>query len=155
MNSRRRGLISLVLMCVLALGLILGSERIYKSLKALTEPKGTVHETSAEGFGGSVVVQTVIDAGVITAVEVLDCSTETEEFGQAAAPEVAQAIVDAQSTDVDGVSGATLTSNAIKAAVEEALAEEAGTKEVEAEEAETEEAETEEAEATETEEADS
>ena len=48
---------------------------------------------------------------------------ETPEIGQAAAPQVAAAIVAAQSWQVDDVSGATRTSRAVRKAARDALAE--------------------------------
>ena len=47
---------------------------------------------------------------------------ETEGIGSRAVAELPGASVAAQSVDVDGVAGATMTSNAIKTAVSEALA---------------------------------
>ncbi len=77
----------------------------------------------AAGFGGDVTATVAIDEnGVITDVTV-DAPNETEGIGSAAAPKVAQAIVDAQSVNVDTVSGATLTSNAVIEAVTNALTE--------------------------------
>ena len=78
---------------------------------------------TAAGFGGDVTATIDIDnTGAITSVTV-DAPNETEGIGSAAAPKVAQAIVDAQSVNVDTVSGATLTSNAVIEAVTNALTE--------------------------------
>lgn len=133
MNSRNKGLVSLVIMAVLTLALILGSESIYNLLGRAgsgSSDAGAVAErieTSAAGFGGDVLVATEIsEEGSIINVEIVDCSAETDTIGQTAAPQVAAAIVEAQSTDVDGVSGATITSDAVKAAVEAALAQAGG-----------------------------
>ena len=77
-----------------------------------------------EGQGKSevpIVVRVTLDDGAIANVEVLEHG-ETEGIGTAAVDALPAAIVEAGSTDVDGVSGATLTSNGIKAAVEDAIA---------------------------------
>jgi len=75
----------------------------------------------AAGFGGDVTATVSIDEnGVITDVTV-ETPNETEGIGAAAAPTVAQAIVDAQSVTVDTVSGATVTSTAVIEAVTAAL----------------------------------
>ena len=42
-------------------------------------------------------------------------------MGQAALPDLAQAILDAQSPNIDGVSGATVTSEAVMAAAKDAM----------------------------------
>ncbi len=77
-----------------------------------------------EGQGKSeapIVVRVTLDNGAIADVEVLEHG-ETEGIGTAAVDSLPAAIVEAGSTDVDAVSGATLTSNGIKEAVENALA---------------------------------
>ncbi len=78
---------------------------------------------TATGFGGDVTATIDIDnTGAITGVTV-ETPGETEGIGVTAAPVVAQAIVDAQSVNVDTVSGATMTSNAVIEAVTNALTE--------------------------------
>ena len=83
---------------------------------------GQVYETSAQGIFSEVKVRTVADENTIYSVEVIEHG-ETEGIGSVAAAELPAKIVEAQSVDVDGVAGATMTSNAIKAAVTEALTE--------------------------------
>ena len=61
----------------------------------------------------------------ITKVE-LDVSGETESIGGAASEELQKQIMEKQSSDIDGVSGATETSNAVKAALEDAIAQASG-----------------------------
>lgn len=75
---------------------------------------------TAEGFGGEVSVTITVSGGVITAVDAVGDS-ETESVGQAALPDLAQAILDAQSPNIDGVSGATVTSEAVMAAAKDAM----------------------------------
>ena len=71
---------------------------------------------------GIVHVRVTMDGEKISEVEVLD-STETPRIGELAIDQIPQAIVDAQSTEVDVVAGATRTSDGIIAAVNKALAE--------------------------------
>lgn len=79
--------------------------------------------TSAPGvFGDDVVVETVVDADGIYSVTVIQ-NNETPGIGSVAVEELPGRIVEAQSVDVDGISGATETSRAIKTAVAAALAE--------------------------------
>lgn len=78
---------------------------------------------SAQGFGGEVSVSlTFKEDGTITAVAV-EGKDETENFGGAALPTLAEQLKTAQSADIDGVSGATVTSNAVKTAAKAAIAE--------------------------------
>ena len=63
------------------------------------------------GFGGDVTVTMTFDATSITDIEI-DAAAETSTVGGPAAQTLQQAILDAQSADVDGVSGATHTSDA-------------------------------------------
>lgn len=75
---------------------------------------------SAPGMNGDVTVQVVADADGIYKVQVTD-EKETEGIGSVAVDKLPQRIYEAQSTDVDGISGATVTSNAIRQAVLSAL----------------------------------
>lgn len=84
----------------------------------------TIVKTVPGVFGEDVVVETVADENGIYSVTVLQ-HNETQGIGSVAAEQIPGMIVEAQSTDVDALSGATETSNAIKAAVAAAL-EEAG-----------------------------
>lgn len=74
----------------------------------------------ADGFGGTLKVEVVLSADKIDSVTVIEQS-ETESIGGKILESLPQAIVDAQSTQIDGVSGATLTSTAILGATAKAL----------------------------------
>lgn len=76
---------------------------------------------TAQGFGGDVTVTVTLDENGAIADIAVETPNETEGIGVAAAPQVAEAIVNAQSVNVDTVSGATLTSNAVIEAVTAAL----------------------------------
>jgi len=73
------------------------------------------------GMGGDVKVKVTMDGKTIKAVEILS-HNESPVISDTAIAEMPGRIVKANSTEVDGISGATTTSNAIKAAVENALA---------------------------------
>ena len=75
---------------------------------------------TAEGFGGDVTVTLVVNGDDIVSVEAVG-EGETPGIGSMAIDELPAKIVEADSTEVDGVSGATYTSDAIKAAVQSAL----------------------------------
>ena len=73
-----------------------------------------------QGIGGDVVVKVTMDGDKMSAIEVLEQS-ETPDIGGKALESLPQTVLDAQSVDVDAVSGATTTSKAFFAAVTEAL----------------------------------
>ncbi len=72
------------------------------------------------GMGGTLQVKVKMDKDKIESVEVIN-HTETPNVSDKAISDIPQAIVEAQSADVDTVSGATVTSNAIIDAVKDAL----------------------------------
>ena len=77
---------------------------------------------SAQGFGGALTAEVTVANGSITKVAVLE-NSETPFIAENAFKQVPEAIVANQSWEVDVVSGATVTSKAIMAAVEAALTE--------------------------------
>lgn len=79
----------------------------------------------AEGFGGMVSVEISVDENSITDVKVSGDS-ETPNIGGAALDALAKAVLDAQSAEIDAVSGATVTSDAVKAAANSAISQAKG-----------------------------
>ena len=75
---------------------------------------------TAKGYGGDVTVTVTVDGDDIVSVEAIG-EKETEGVGSKAIDELPAKIEEADSTDVDAVAGATVTSNAIKEAVDKAL----------------------------------
>lgn len=82
-------------------------------------PDGT-YQGSAEGFKSTIVVEVVVEDGMIVAVEVLD-HDETETYFEDAYPVIPELIVEEQSLDVDTESGATASADGIVEAVRAAL----------------------------------
>lgn len=78
------------------------------------------YTASAQGLGGPVPVTVTIEDGKITAIEVGE-NNETPGIGSNAIDLLPAKIVESQSIALDAVTGATITSNAIFAAVEDAL----------------------------------
>jgi len=72
---------------------------------------------TAKGMGQVTVTMTFSETA-ITDVKV-DCSNETAEIGGAATSGLQEALMAAQSAEIDGVSGATMTSDAVKEAAAE------------------------------------
>ncbi len=84
------------------------------------------YTASADGFGGPVEVSVEIGSnGGITDLTIKG-DKETPDVGGAAIPVLKQAILTNQTADVDGVSGATFTSDAVKTATAAALAQAGG-----------------------------
>jgi len=73
-----------------------------------------------QGFGGTVKVKVTMDGDKIAKIEVLE-NSDTIGISDAAYNTIPQAIIDAQSTNVDVATGATFSSKGIMAAVEDAL----------------------------------
>lgn len=90
------------------------------SMTGCTSASSEERTGQAEGYGGPLTVRVTTDGGKITNVEVTQHS-ETEGVGTRAIEELPQAIVTANSWQVDATSGATVTSNAIMAAVADAM----------------------------------
>ena len=114
-----RKILSLVLCACLVLSLTVCS----LADDALTP--GT-YEASAQGFGGAVSVSLTLDAEKVTEA-VVTGEGETPSVGGAAIEQFNAALVGIASADeVDGVSGATFTSTAVKTAVEDIFAQARG-----------------------------
>lgn len=81
-----------------------------------------IGEATAAGYGGDIKV--TVHFGEDGKIESIDTDhTESEGVGADAIPELEKAVVEANGTEgVDNVSGATVTSEAFKAAVDEAIA---------------------------------
>ena len=75
---------------------------------------------TAAGRNGDVTVEVIADDTMIYQVKVIS-HQETEGIGSVAAEKFPASILSAQSVEIDGLSGATITSDAIKAAVVNAL----------------------------------
>ena len=88
---------------------------------ALAEGERVTAKGVGQGIDGDVVVQVEADATTIYSVEVLE-QNETEGIGTVAVEKLPGAIVAANSIAVDGIAGATVTSNAVKDAIRQALA---------------------------------
>ena len=79
------------------------------------------YSASAPGLGGNVTVTVTTDGEKITDV-VIEGKDETPAIGGAAIETLQPLILEKQSADIDGVAGATITSDAVKKAAAEAIA---------------------------------
>ena len=84
------------------------------------------YEGSAQGFGGTVSVKVTVDEEAITAIEITGAS-ETEALGGQVIAKNAETLVGASDAEaVEAITGATVTSEALKAALGDALAQAKG-----------------------------
>ena len=82
--------------------------------------KDGTYEGEGQGFGGKIVVEVTIESGEITCIEVKEAQKEDSAYLEMA-KDIIEDIVDAQSADVDTISGATFSSTGIREAVTQAL----------------------------------
>ena len=118
MNKR---IINMALIAVLATSLVGCSS----SKEATSEPasglyKAGKYTSTAKGFGGDLTVEVEFSSDKIENVTVLSHS-ETAGIGEKAVAELSKTIVEKQTAEVDGVTGATYSSTAIKEAVADAI----------------------------------
>lgn len=83
------------------------------------------YTATAHGFGGTVTVSMTFDADNVTDVTI-DAKDETQTIGGVAAKALEAAVKEANGGEVDSVSGATVTSNAVKTAVADCIAQAKG-----------------------------
>ena len=76
---------------------------------------------TAEGISSTVKVTMTFSDSAVTDV-VVDTSGETASFGAAAADELREQLLAAGSAEIDGVSGSTITSDAVKKAAKSCFA---------------------------------
>ena len=77
-------------------------------------------EGGAKGFGGMITVLVTVENGTISEIEISSADGEDKAY-LSMAEDIIPKIIEAQSADVDTVSGATFSSTGIRDAVSEAL----------------------------------
>ncbi|MBQ6232036.1 MAG: flavocytochrome c [Clostridia bacterium] len=105
---------------ILSLMMMFSAAALGEALPAETLFTPGTYEAEAQGFGGMVQVAVTVTENEITDVAITG-DKETPALGGVAVANMGEAIVKAQTPNVDGVSGATVTSSAIIAAATEAL----------------------------------
>lgn len=84
-----------------------------------SEPAGEVFEGTAQGYRGPITVQVWVDKGAIT--EIVVESREDRNVGATAIEELIDIVIENNSTDVDVISGATVSSKGFLEAVNRAI----------------------------------
>lgn len=122
-NSFRASLAGFGVMVVLSVVLIGASEPMYKAIAGRNRPVSEVpiynegiYEGSGRGYGGPVTVTIKVSEYEIEDVKI-SAPDETPEIGKAVAEKLSKEIWLRQSYRLDSVSGATMTSNAVKRAL--------------------------------------
>lgn len=88
--------------------------------------KPGTYSASAKGINGDVKVEMTFSESAITDVQI-DASCETPSIGGAAVPTLQEAILSGQTADVDAVTSATITSDAVRAAAADCISQATGT----------------------------
>lgn len=114
--KNNRSILRLAFVATVACAVLLGG---MTALADAAYTPGTYVATANGMF--QIKAEVTVDESTVTAV-VLDLSNETPGIGQGIGDELAGQILAAQSAEIDGVSGATITTQAVKAAVADCLA---------------------------------
>lgn len=127
MNNFKAAILGLGAMILLSGILIVFSEPIYKSIAGRNRPISGesiyypgIYEGSARGYGGQVKVTVEMTEHEIKDIKIT-APDETPEIGKAVAVKLSKDIWMKQSHSIDSVSGATMTSNAVKKALAECM----------------------------------
>lgn len=121
-NTKR--MLALALSASMALGLTACGGGAENTPAPSAAPEGGMtagtYEVSATGFHGDIKLAVTVDAEKIVDIEIVEQS-ETEGIGAAALPLLVESVKANQTIGVDSVSGATITSEAFKSAMTDAL----------------------------------
>ena len=120
MNHIAKKIVSLFTCAFLVLGAGCSSSNATTTTEATGAYTDGTYTASAKGMNGDVPVTVVVENGNITEVTVGE-NSETEGIGTNAIEQLPSSIVEANSPDVETISGATITSDAIIKAVKIAL----------------------------------
>jgi uncharacterized protein with FMN-binding domain len=123
---KSRAVSAVIMIVITALVLFAGSTMTGKGMAAELAD-GTYEGLSDAGMHPGLIAQVVVAGGRIVEVKVISHG-ETPGISDPAIAEIPVNIIAAQSTEIDSVSGATMTSTAIKEAVANALASQPGVK---------------------------
>ena len=106
---------TVVLAGFLCLGMV-----VFGRCKSPDKYKAGTYRANAAGYGGSIKVEAEFSGASLLSVRVAE-ETETKDFGILAISALPGRMVEAQTYDIEAVSSATITSEAIKAAVKNCM----------------------------------
>ena len=124
-ENRYRGVATLIIVLAIAFFVVLETKLLAGGSASEQAPGANGYVAgeyigTGTGNNGPVKVKVVFSETEIVSVEVIEHG-ESAGISDPAISQVPERIVDAQSWDVDGVSGATMTSNGIRQAVKDAM----------------------------------
>ncbi len=108
----------LLAVCLSALMLLSGCSSSQTSSTTTSEP--ATYTASAKGYHGDITLEVTVDGDTISDIVVVE-ENETEGIGKDALPQLVEKALETNSINFDGVSGATVTSEAFFTAMEDAL----------------------------------
>ena len=114
-------LFSIVSILFLSLGILYDQRSKAELLKPVTFSPGT-YSVEADGYHGPIKLDVTFDENRISSINIVE-DHETEGIGHEALPLMSERIIQAQGTGVDAVTGATVSSAAMKQAVNKAAIE--------------------------------
>lgn len=127
MTNKMQGYLSLLLVVGMMFVVVFGVVKINNTVEETPAATDTatgadgVYEGQSAGYGGPIVARVTIRSGAIENIEVTG-NSETEGLGSVAIEKLPGKMLEEKTVEVDGVSGATISSNAIRKAVKAALA---------------------------------
>ncbi|MDO4492858.1 MAG: FAD-binding protein [Clostridia bacterium] len=104
------------------IAMVLAASMLLSMAGGFAVAEATTYTATEKGFGGDVTVTLTFDGDTLTGVTVVG-ESETPAIGGRAVEQLGDLMVAANNVEVDGISGATVTSSAILAAAKAALAE--------------------------------
>lgn len=116
MNEVRGFLVKGICACAVSAAIVAGLAGIENAMTGSER----VYTASAAGIG-EVTMTATFNGGELTDIS-LDVSNETPEIGGAAAEQIVEQLIAAQSSDIDGVAGATVTTDAARACLDACIA---------------------------------
>ncbi len=127
-DQKKKLLTGLGIMAAASVAIIACSGPAYDSMSKIGRVQGTesiytpgTYEAEAYGFGGPVKAVVTVDDANITTLDITG-ESETPELGGKAISSLKADILKNQTIELDSISGATITSDAVKEAVGKALA---------------------------------
>ncbi|WP_034328558.1 FMN-binding protein [Alkaliphilus transvaalensis] len=117
MSLKKKLLVGVLGLTMVALTACGGSDDVNSTTGGLND--GT-YEGTGQGFKGDIKIELVVEDGKVTDLNVLEHG-ETEGISDAAFEGITEQLLEKQSADLDVITGATMTSEGLIEAIEEAL----------------------------------
>lgn len=127
-GGKRENLVGFAIIVAVSILLLLSVNPISKYVKTMNRPKNTekiytkgVYEGTYKGFAGEVITSITVSETEIETIKIIG-KNETQDIGGKAMTSIEARVLENQDINFDLISGATITSLAVKKGLEEALA---------------------------------